>query len=51
MCGNIDIVGAKGANCRRYREAIIIFKFVGVKFRYIEEELIVSSTLGEGHII
>ena len=51
MCCSIDIVGAKGDYCRRFREAIIILKFVIVKFQSIEEEFIVSSTLGEGHII
>ena len=51
MCGSIDIVGAKQTDCRRCIEAIIIVKFTGVKFRYSEEEFIVSSTLGEGRII
>ena len=35
MCGSIDIVGTKGADCRRCREAVIIVKFAGVKFWYI----------------
>ena len=51
MCGSIDIVGAKGAKFKRCRESIIIVKFAGAKFRYIEEEFIVSSTFAEGHII
>ena len=51
MCVSIYIVGSKWADCRRCREAIIIIKFMGVKFQYIKEELIVSSTLVEGQII
>ena len=51
MRGIIDIVGGKGANCWICRESIIVVKFAGVKLRVIEEEFIVSITLGEGHII
>ena len=36
LCSSIDIVGAKGVDCRRCREAIIIVKLAGVEFRYIE---------------
>ena len=46
-----DIVGAKGANCRRCREAVIIVKFMGIKFQDIKKLFIVSRTFGEGHII
>ena len=51
MCVSKYIVGANGYDCRRCREAITIVKFAGFKFQYIEEEFIVSSTLGEGHVI
>ena len=51
MCGIIYVVGDKGSDCWICREAVIIVKFAGVKFKDIEEEFIVSSTLGEGHII
>ena len=45
MCDSIDIVGANWDDWRKSREAIIIVKFVGVKFQYIKEEFFVSSTL------
>ena len=51
MCGRIYIVGDKGNDCWRCREAFVVIKFVGAEFRNANEYFIVSGTLGEGHIL